>query len=115
MTRERRIADPAQYQQVGTGTWTGGTINYSTNPQAASGAADRKLFDAFASGATGYFVQRVGIDVNTAIATGQKVNVFPVNVDYAAPIQEGQDDAGEAAMTNTYTVTGPPSLLVAVA
>jgi len=115
VTRERRLADPAQFQQVGTGTWTGGTINYALDPQAASAAVDRKVFDTFKNGAEGFLVQRVGTDVDTALAAAQNVSVYPVDVDDAALIPEGQDDAAEAAGTNTYTVTGPPALLVAVA
>lgn len=115
VTRERRLADPAQFQQVGTGTWTGGTINHALDPQSAPGDPERALFDEWVNGAEGFFVQRAGVDVDTALAaTTQHVSVYPVDIDECALIPEGSDDAAETAATNTYTVTGPPSLLVPI-
>lgn len=114
VSRERRLADPSQFQQVGSGTYTGGALNYALDPQAASGTTDRKVWDAFENGAQGFFVQRVGVDVDTALAVGQNVSVFPVDVDEGVLIPEGQDDSAEAAATNTYTVTSPPARLVAL-
>lgn len=116
VARVKRLLDGAQYQQVGQGTYAGGTINFSVDPQAASGGVDRKVWDLFDNDTAveGFLVRRAGLPVDTALAVGQNVSVYPVEVDAVSEALEGDDDAAETAGATTYAVTAAPALLKAI-
>lgn len=116
VSRVKRLLDGAQYQQVGQGTYTGGTINFAVDPQATPATPPRKVWDLFdnETAVEGYLVRRAGKPVDLALATGQNVSVYPAEVDAVSEASEGDDDAMETAGSTTYAVTGPPALLVPI-
>lgn len=114
VTRERRICDGAVYQQIGTTTYEGGQMLGAFNPQGAAASDGVKAWEKFPAGTTGFLVRRLGIDVNTDMATGQFVDPFPVEFDEPFPTTAGDGEAAEAAFMSTFAITGPPAFKKAI-
>lgn len=114
VTKNRRICDTAVYEQIGDAKFNGGNLQYAIDPQAASGSAGKKAFETLTSGAAGYLVRRLGIDVNTDGATGQFVNVYPIQLGnpHIQPIGDGE--TSEASVTQAFAITGPPKQNIAL-
>lgn len=115
VTKNRRVCDTVQYQQIGITQYQGGDMLAAWDPQAAAGSNGKKAWEKFVSGATGYLVRRHAIDVNTDIAIGQFVDVVPVEIGPCMPGTAGDGEAAEAAFMTTYTVTAAPAWNKAVA
>lgn len=111
----RRICDGAIYQQIGTTTYSGGEMLYALQPQAAALSNGKKAWEKFPSGTTGYLVRRFDVDVNTDLAAGQFIDVFPVEFGPQMPVKVGDGEAAEVGVTQTFAITGPPSFVVAIA
>ncbi len=75
---DRRLGSKQTFQVFGRITDGVEDVTYVYDPQAAAGAAINIAYEALTQGATGYFVVRYGIDVNTAFAAAQKVDTIPV-------------------------------------
>lgn len=114
VTRERRVCDGEQYEQIGITTYSGGELPYALDPQAIAGADGKKTWEKFIAGATGFLVRRLGIDVNTDVAIGQFVDVFPLEVGPSMPSKQGDGESAEVSGVATYVVTGPPAFLKAL-
>ena len=115
VTLDRRICDGAQYEQIGTSTYTGGEMLYAVNPQAAALSDGKKAWEKFPAGTTGYLVRRLGMDVNTDLAAGQFVDVFPVEFGPQMPTTAGQGESSEVAVTQSFAVTSAPAFIKAIA
>lgn len=115
VTLERRICDGAQYEQIGTTTYTGGDMMYAVDPQAAAASTGKKAWEKFPDGTTGFLVRRLGIDVNTDLAAGQFVDVFPVSFGPAMPTTVGDNDSAEVGISQAFAITAPPAFIKAVA
>lgn len=113
--KERRICDGATYQQVGSTTYAGGEMVAALDPQAAAASDGKKAWEKFPEGTTGYLVRRLGIDVNTDLAAGQFVDVFPVEFGAPTPGTVGDGEARENSFTSTFAITGPPAFVKAIA
>lgn len=114
VTKQKRVCDTTQYQQVGDTTVAGGEIRYAIDTQATAGSDAKKTYEKFAEGTTGFMVQRLGIPVATDIAAGQFVTVYPVEFGPALPGKEGDGESAEVGIVQTMAVTGPPARLIAV-
>jgi hypothetical protein len=114
VTAERRLADGAQYEQIGTTTWTGGEMLYAMGDQATAATDPKKLYEKIPDGTTGFLVNRRGLGRAVDVAAGQFVNVYPVEFGPSVPVNAGENETAEAAMSVTFAVTGPPALIVAV-
>lgn len=114
VTKERRICDGAQYEQIGIVTYTGGTMMYAVDPQAVAATNGKKAFEKFPAGTAGFLVRRLGLAVNTDLATGQFVSIFPV--EFAEPMETtaGDGEAAEVAISQEFAITGPPSFIKAI-
>lgn len=110
----RRLCDGAQYEQIGTTTYTGGDMKYAVNPQAAALSDGKKAYEKFPDGTTGFLVRRLGINVQTDAATGQFVDVFPVAFGPAMPMPSSDGEEQEAVIMQSFAVTGPPAFIKAL-
>lgn len=111
----RRLCDSKVFERIGTTQYQGADLVYAVDPQAAALSNGKKAYEKLTAGATGYLVQRDGIDVNTDIAADQFVNVYPVELGPSIPSKVGSGEAAENAMTCTYAITADPKFVVAVA
>ncbi len=75
---DRRLGSKQTFQTFGRITDGVEDVTYVYDPQAAAGAAVNIAYETLLKGTTGYFVVRYGLDVNTAFAATQKVDVIPV-------------------------------------
>lgn len=114
VTKERRICDGEQYEQIGITTYSGGELTYAVDPQAVAGSDGKKAWEKFVAGATGFLVRRLAIDVDTDVAAGQFVDTMPAEVGPSMPTLVGEGEAAEVAGSATYVITGPPAWIKAV-
>lgn len=113
-TLERRVCDGEQYEQAGITTYSAGEMPYALDPQAIAGSDGKKAWEKFVSGATGYLVRRLGIDVDTDLAVGQFVDVFPAEVGPSMPTTVGDGESREVAGTATVFIRSKPAFLKAI-
>lgn len=110
----RRLGDGATYEFVGESQASIGELRYSFAPQAAALSDGKKAFEKFPAGTTGYLVNRLGIDRNTDLATGQFVTVYPVEFGEQHETTEGDGEGAEVAIVQPVAQTGPKSLNKAI-
>lgn len=110
----RRVGDVESYEFVGEVQWTIGEMRYAFNPQAAALSDQKKAFEKFPYGTTGYLLFRKGIDRDTDLATGQFVTVYPVEFGSQVETDEGDGDGAEIAIKQGVGVTGTPAQVVAL-
>lgn len=115
VTKERRVCDTKQFQQVGNTDPQGGEITYALDPQAAALSDGKKLWEKIGTGATGYLVRRLGVDVNTDFAAGQFVDVFPVEFGPSMPVRVGEGESAEVGATTSFAITADPAYIKAIA
>lgn len=99
-------------EDKGTTTWTMTDLNYIYDVQNAASVSN-KLYAALPEGATGYFVARYGLDVDTAAAAGQKVDVIPVKLGPKVKLPPTRNTKGQ--VKQKPFVTGPVQQDVVVA
>lgn len=112
---ERRVCDTVQFEQIGITKFSGGELMYAVDPQAAALSDGKKAYEKLLAGATGYLVLRDGIDVNTDVAAGQFVNVWPIELGPSIPQVVGSGESSENAMSCSYAITSAPAINKAVA
>lgn len=113
-TKPKRLGDAAVYEQIGDVTFTGGTMLVQFDPQSAAASNGKKAWEKFVTGTTGYLVRRVGLPIATDFATGQFVDVYPVEYGVPMPTTQGDGETAEAAFSTEYAITGPPAFNVAL-
>jgi len=107
VSAKRRLASRKVYEKFGTTTETLGDLQYSFDPQAASGSDGKKAYEALTEGSTGYFVERLGLDASTVdAAVGQFVNVYPVVLGPQTIAGDTADEAAEFQVTQPVGITG---------
>lgn len=110
----RRLCDGAQYETIGTANYTGGDLRYSIDPQAALASNAKKAYEKFPAGTTGFFIQRLGVNVVTDLAATQFVNVYPIEFgpQIVMPSSDGEDQ--EAIVMQSFAVSAPPVFQLAI-
>ena len=76
--------------------------------------AGKKALEALPEGTTGWLVKRAGVAYDTDFATGDFVSAYPIEVGVPVDVTEGDGEAAEVAIQQSYVITGPPQLIVAV-
>lgn len=99
-------------EDKGTTTWTMDDLNYIYDVQNPASVSN-KLYAALAENTTGYFVARYGLDVDTAAAAGQKVDVIPVKMGPKVKLPPERNTKGR--VKQKPFVTGPVQQDVAIA
>lgn len=117
VTPERFLCETEQYEANDNTTFTMSDIVGGFDPQAAIAHADKKIFEFFRNGFTGYAVRRQGITAatDTGVVSGQFVDVVPVEVAPAIPGKSNTDASGIYTFSAAVAVTGKPEFNVAVA
>lgn len=110
----RRLCDGAQYEQIGTTTYTGGDMKYAVDPQAAALSNGKKAYEKFPEGTVGFLMRRLGIAVATDLATGQFVTTFPVEFGPGIDMPSSDGEEQEAVIMQSFAITGPPGILKAL-
>lgn len=98
----RLLCETSTTEALDTTTWSLADIMGLFDPQAASGADGKKLWEMFKDGFDGYFVRRQGVknDVDADVETGQFVDVFRVETGVATPGKSAVDASGLYAFTS---------------
>jgi len=110
----KRIGDAETYEFVGETNPTFGEVRYSFNPQGAALSDGVKAYEKFPAGTTGHMVNRLGIDRDTDLATGQFVTSYPVEFGPQQEVPEGDAEGAEVAIVQTVAQTGPKSIKIAL-
>lgn len=115
--QQRRFGDTTTVQFVGTTTYVGGQMTYQFNQQAAAGDDAVKAWEKFLNSSgtvTGFLAKRSNLGRATAIAAGQFVDVYPVEIGPSMPGKDGDGESAEGAAMCTFAVTSAPVFKVAV-
>lgn len=110
----RRLGDGETYEFVGESQRTIGEVRYAFDPQAAALSNGKKAYEKFPAGTTGFLVNRLGIDRDTDIATGQFVTSYPVEFGPQLETLEGDGEGAAVAIVQTAAQTGPTQMNKAV-
>lgn len=97
-TSQRRLGEKNQFERFGPTSLTLEDIQISFDPQAAAGSDEKLAFETLSGNKTGYFVERLGVDVDTAWEVGQFVNIHPVTLGTVRPYTPTDDGAEFTAM-----------------
>lgn len=106
----RRLGDGETYEFVGESQRTIGEVRYSFDPQAAALSTGKKAFEKFPAGTTGFLVNRLGLDRDTDLATGQFVTSYPAEFGPQMETLEGDGEGAEVAIVQTVAQTGPTQM-----
>lgn len=113
---DRRHGSKATFEALGREKWTLANLVYIADPQAAAAAPDNEAYETFKSGVVGYFLHRVGLDVDVAAAATQKWDVYPI--EFGAQVKTpvaADDEFAKITCTQAVAVTGPVHQDVALA
>lgn len=113
----KRIGDGASFEFVGEAQATVGEVRYSFNPQGAAASDGVLAFEKFGGetgGATGWLVNRLGIDRDTDLALAQFVTSYPVEAGEPMEVPEGDGEGAEVAIAQTFAQTGPKAMKKAI-
>ena len=80
-------------EDKGVTTWTMDELQYIWDPQTPASVSN-KMYAGMPEDASGYFVARYGMSVDTAVAAGQKVFVFPVKMGPQVPLPPERNTKG---------------------
>lgn len=92
----RLLCETSTTEGLGEQTFSLAAIQGVFDPQAAGGSDGKKAWELFKAGTSGYLIRRQGVkaDVDTAVTTGQFVDVFKVDVSEATPGKTSTDASG---------------------
>jgi hypothetical protein len=107
VTAPRRVGSRRDFEKVGLTTETLGDLMYMVQPQAAAASVGKKAFEVLTEQATGFFVERLGLDAYTVdFAIGQFVNVIPIQLGVQVMIGNN-DETDEVKIKQSVSVTTP--------
>lgn len=97
----RLLCETTTTEGLGETTWSLSDIQGVFDPQAAAGSDGKKAWELFDTGASGYLVRRQGVVsiTDAAVATGDFVDVFQVDVSPATPTKTSTDASGIYSFT----------------
>ena len=115
VTAQRRLGDTKTYEFIGDSSITGGDLVYAFADQAAAGEDGKKLFEKIPEGTTAILVERKGVPRATDFTAGQFYNAYPVEFGPSFPVDAGDAEAAESAMTAAFAITGEAAVNEAIA
>ena len=84
-------------------------LEYDDDPQGAGVAAEYAHLGKLTPGLTGFLVDRRGLDVNLALAVGQKVDIYPCVLGQQIPMAAvGTNDGETLRLRQKIAITGDP-------
>lgn len=110
----KRIGDTDTYEFVASKKYAGGELRYAINDQAATGSDEKKLYEKILAGGNFRLINRRNLGRAAAVAAGQFVHSYPIELGTSDPIPEGDAEGAESGMVATFAITGPPAIMVAV-
>lgn len=112
---DRRLASRESYQVLGRVTRGFDDVQYVYDPQNTT-PTENKAYTTLTEGVTGYIVARWGIAATTDFATGQKVDVIPVEMGAQRKVGPAENDEfARLVIQQKWGVTGPASVDAVVA
>lgn len=112
--KAKRICDTVIYEQIGDTSYEGVELRYALTHQGAAASDGVKAWEKFPAFTTGFLVVRYGVAVATDLATGQFVDVWPVEFGPAMPTTEGDGESAETAAVQTIAITSAPAFKKAI-
>ena len=100
----RRLGSTVQFEQFGNVTYSLGDLMYMYTPQGAAASVGQKAYEALTPDLSLFFVERQGIDANTAYAIGQFVSIWPVKLGQRLPTGDSTDEFAEYMVTQSVIV-----------
>lgn len=107
-TNDIRYCSTQQFETPGRVTTTIDPINYVYDPQDPDNATEYKHYSTLVAGLTGYLVNRLGVNVNTAPVAAQVVDLYPVTAGVQARMAiDASAEGSKIKVTQKFFVTGP--------
>lgn len=108
VTLPRLLCETTTSEGIGETTITMADLQIVLDPQAASGADDKKAYEKIRNGYSGYLIRRQGVTSATdvAVTAGQFVDVAAVDIAKAIPNKSANDSSGVYTATAAVAVTG---------
>ena len=104
---DERVASKTVYEVLGKSTFSINDLEYVWDPQAEAADANNKAYDTLKPRTTGFLYVRWGKDVDTALAVGDKVDIFPVTVGEQVRKTPEGNAAEKLKIVQPVVVTGP--------
>ena len=101
---DRRFESRQTFTRLGRVGWEIAPLVYTYDPQTSAGAKNL-AYDALAEGNIGFLVVRYGMDADTAFASTNKVDVFPVACGVQGKQARGTDEFAPLTVTQILAVT----------
>ena len=115
VTLPRRMMETQQFEVTGTTTYSAADFTVSFDPQGTTGSDGKKAWETMTDHATGFLIQRNGVDPATDATAGQFVNVYPAQLGVKTPIKTATDATGVNAFTVGVSITDTPGINATVA
>lgn len=103
---DRRFCSTEAFDRLGIVKRTVADLVYTYLPQATGSTAGNKAYTALTNGATGFLVMRYGLPTTTALATGQKLDIIPVQAGARSKTAQGSDEFAPLTVTQGLGATG---------
>lgn len=103
----RRHGSKKVWETDGTTSESLGDLRYTVDPQGAAASDGKKAWEKFLPGTIGFFLQRMGLDIDTDLAIGQWVEVTPAKLLARYIIGDVTDESSEFTVVQSVIVTAP--------
>lgn len=114
VTLTRLLCETVQYQVNGATTFEMAELMVSFNPQGATASAGVKAWETMTDGLAGFLWQRQGVVATTDLASGQFVNIIPIQLGTKNPTKTSTGADGVFAFTQPCSITGAPAFKKAI-
>jgi hypothetical protein len=102
---QQRLGDDRQFENKGTTTVQGGTLQWGLDPQAPAASDGKKLWELWKEGDDGGFlVRRLNIARDTNIIAGQFVTVYPADIGPSFEVEVGDGESAEVGGVCDYFI-----------
>lgn len=112
-TAPRRLCQVSQFERFTTVIEKLKDLKYIIRPQDAAGSDGKDAFETLTPGLDGFFVERLGVDPDVALAAGQFVNVIPSTLG-PQKIVGGDGDNDDFIVMQPVSVRGTVTQNVAI-
>lgn len=104
---DERVASKTTYEVLGKSKFALQDLEYVWYPQAAAADANNKAYDTLKPRTEGFVYVRWGVDVDTPLAVGDKVDIYPVTVGEQVRKTPEGNAAEKLKIVQPVVVTGP--------
>ena len=104
---DERVASKTTYEVLGKSKFALTDLEYVWEPQATAASPTNKAYDTLKPRTVGFVYVRWGKDVDTALATGDKVDIYPVTVGEQVRKTPEGNAAEKLKIVQPVVITGP--------